>query len=235
MEYFLDESVRFQSFTGMHYHPIWSLGILLMLIFRYTSHWEQNRKFQLAFYLSLLPALTVFIRLAFVISQGKFKIEDDLPLHLCRLAALLYPVFFYFKNEKWIKILYFLVMAGTLQGLITPDLIYAWPHFTYPLYWVMHVVLVGVAIYSVSGLGLKPTWKDIGNTLIYGNAIFISTIFINIWLGSNYFFSARKPVTGSILDLMGPWPWYLLVMEIIAFLLFIIAFLPFMAKKGSSE
>jgi uncharacterized membrane protein YwaF len=46
-------------------------------------------------------------------------------------------------------------------------------------------------------------------------------------LGSQYMYSMRKPETASALDLMGPWPWYLLTAQFVALLLFVLLYLPF--------
>jgi uncharacterized membrane protein YwaF len=54
--------------------------------------------------------------------------------------------------------------------------------------------------------------------------------FINLAIGSNYLFTVGKPPTESLLDLLGPWPLYLLSMEAIGFALFFLLYLPFMLK-----
>ena len=41
---------------------------------------------------------------------------------------------------------------------------------------------------------------------------------------SNYFWLMDKPPAGSLLDLMGPWPWYILVGEFVALIHFYIAY-----------
>ena len=41
-------------------------------------------------------------------------------------------------------------------------------------------------------------------------------LFSNIILDANYFWLMGKPPVGSLLDFMGPWPWYILVAEFVA-------------------
>ena len=40
-------------------------------------------------------------------------------------------------------------------------------------------------------------------------------------------FLRAKPVTGSALDLLGPWPWYILSVEGMGLALFLLLYLPF--------
>ncbi|MDH3865332.1 MAG: YwaF family protein, partial [Gammaproteobacteria bacterium] len=44
---------------------------------------------------------------------------------------------------------------------------------------------------------------------------------------SNYMDTGQKPATPSLLDMLGPWPWYLLAGELIAVLLVLLLYLPF--------
>jgi len=55
---------------------------------------------------------------------------------------------------------------------------------------------------------------------------------VNIYLGSNYLMINAKPETASLLDLFPQWPVYILYMEAIGFLTFLILYLPFIIKDG---
>ncbi len=54
--------------------------------------------------------------------------------------------------------------------------------------------------------------------------------FINLALGSNYLFIMHKPETASLLDVLGPWPWYILSMEALGFVIFFLLYLPWLVK-----
>jgi len=54
---------------------------------------------------------------------------------------------------------------------------------------------------------------------------------LNMLLGSNYMYLAHKPATASAIDFLGPWPLYLLWLELIALALFLLMALPFV-KRG---
>jgi uncharacterized membrane protein YwaF len=43
----------------------------------------------------------------------------------------------------------------------------------------------------------------------------------------NYLFICHKPENGSIMDFFGPWPWYILVLEVVGIVSFYIYYAPF--------
>lgn len=61
---------------------------------------------------------------------------------------------------------------------------------------------------------------------------------VNMLLETNYGFTVATPAGGSVLDLFGPWPWYLLWMQIPALVLMYLLTLPFRhyprGRTGSS-
>jgi hypothetical integral membrane protein (TIGR02206 family) len=50
---------------------------------------------------------------------------------------------------------------------------------------------------------------------------------VNWLLGSNYLFIAHKPDTPSLIDVLGPWPWYILSLEALALVLCLGLYLPY--------
>jgi hypothetical integral membrane protein (TIGR02206 family) len=51
---------------------------------------------------------------------------------------------------------------------------------------------------------------------------------VNWLIGSNYMFIAHPPETASLIDVLGPWPWYLLSLEGIAVVVFLLLYLPYL-------
>jgi uncharacterized membrane protein YwaF len=50
------------------------------------------------------------------------------------------------------------------------------------------------------------------------------------WLtGGNYMFIARKPNFPTLIDALGPWPWYLISLELVALAAFALVYLPYAA------
>jgi uncharacterized membrane protein YwaF len=58
---------------------------------------------------------------------------------------------------------------------------------------------------------------------------------INTLIGSNYMFINRKPDTPSLIDLLPPWPYYLIYLELIGFVVFLLLYLPFIIKDRRAK
>ena len=59
---------------------------------------------------------------------------------------------------------------------------------------------------------------------------------ITSWLsGGNYMFTRAPPPTGSLLDMLGPWPWYLLACEAVALVAFSALTLPFLLARHETD
>jgi len=94
----------------------------------------------------------------------------------------------------------------------------------------VHGTLIIVPIYFSLKEGFRPTWKSFLRVAVGVNAYMLVVYFINLALGSNYLFIMEKPPTASLLDVLGPWPWYILSMEALGFAIFFLLYLPWMIK-----
>ena len=162
---------------------------------------------------------------------GIWSIQENLLFHLCSLLIFLSAILLVTKNYTLYEIVYFLGIAGATQALLTPDVaIYGYPHLRFFTAFITHGAIVTTAIYMTVVEGFRPTWRSIGRVLA-GLAVYAVAIFgLNLLIGSNYLFIARKPDVPTLLDMLGPWPFYILPLVGIAVVLFLILYLPFAIK-----
>lgn len=222
----------FKAYTSSHFYPLIIGSVIMALIVwganRFLSS-PQQRIFGTA--LGVIPLLCVLLRMWFTYLEGRFTIQEELPLHLCRILAFAVPFMMYFRSKKWFGILYFLIIVGTIQALLTPDLNYDPPHWSYYSYWILHTVLVWIPIYAIVVYKFRPNWQDFKRSFIIGNIYMLFTLAVNFSIESNYFFTRHKPPVASLLDLLGPWPYYILSVELLALVLFLVAMTPFITKN----
>lgn len=235
MDIIFEPTLPYKNFTAFHWLPILIIAIFGAMIMRWAIKKSVDTQYKILFYLSLFPFSSVVGRMILTYFDGIFTLKDELPFHLCRTLAIILPFLILKRNLFWLKVCYFLIIVGTLQALITPDLDYLPPHYSYFSYWITHGFLVLLPVYWVLVLRIGPSFIHLKYAFYTANVYLICTLIINSILGSNYFYSSHKPVGGSMLDFFGPWPMYLLVVEVVAVVLFYLAFLPFIKKKTEKK
>jgi len=185
--------------------------------------------------LSMIICCGILTAIIFPIAVGSFDWREDLPLHLCDLFALILPLLFWkHLPRRLIEIFYYIIAGGTVQGVLTPDLSEAFPHPLYFSYWIVHSGLVLYIVYVVRVWRIYPRFMGIVKSFLWLNVYALLMLIFNYLAGSNYLFLMDKPQFGSILDLLGPWPWYILVAQPLAVVIFWLCWLPF-AKVTSSD
>lgn len=218
-----------------HLFPI-IIALLFAIIFIHYSKRKLSTVHQLkAFKLfGLFVSFTVASFHLYLISQGNYNLKTDLPLYLCSLIALLIPIFTHFRRYWMYEILLFWIVAGTLQGVITPDIAKGFPAFDYIRYWVVHLGLLTIIFYATFVFGMRPQFKSIFRSILALQVYVVLMVIINYLLDANYFYLNEKPKSASILDYFGEWPVYIIVGQLILIPYFLIIYLPFHLSKKKS-
>ncbi len=158
---------------------------------------------------------------------GQIQLTAIVPLHLCDVTAFLCGFALVTRRQLVCELSYFWGLAGTVQGLLTPNLPYGFPHPVFLTFFMQHGVVVIAALLLPMGLGWRPreyAWlRAFGWVVAYGMA----AIGVNILLDTNFGFLMHKPAGASLLDIMPPWPWYILCLLSLALLIFWLLGLPF--------
>ena len=200
------------------------LSILLPLLsLRFLSVEQQ---LMCSRFMSVVLSVAVVLWLITRCFLGEFDRTTDLPLDICNLAAVLMPFLMWSPSRQFNDILYFWILAGTFQAILTPYLYEGYPHFTFLKYWIVHGGLVVYIVYVTVVFELFPDGQSIVRAFAWLQVYAVCMYFINRMLRSNYFYIIEKPPTASVLDYFGPWPWYILVCEGLALILFGLAYLP---------
>ena len=140
---------------------------------------------------------------------GQFTFSHSLPLYLCDVAAFLAGVSLWWPHHRLVEITYFWALAGTLQGLLTPDMYPAFPTYGYMQYYTDHCGVVITGIFLVAGLQHTPRRGAVIRVFIT-TALFTAFVGVcDVITGGNYMYLRQVPGNGSLLSYMGPWPWYI--------------------------
>ncbi len=170
------------------------------------------------------------------ISTDTWTIQNMLPLHLCSALVWLSVVMLYTNNNRIYEYVYFLGIAGAAQALLTPEAAqYGFPHYRWCQTFLSHSILVTAPIYMTLAEGFRPYWRSYFHMVLATNVYMLFVGMVNWLVGSNYLYVARKPDIPTLLDLLGPWPWYILAIEAIGLSLCLLLYLPFAVKDRLSS
>jgi hypothetical integral membrane protein (TIGR02206 family) len=151
--------------------------------------------------------------------QGWYELQM-LPLQLCDLAAMLAVYGLLTLDRRAIEPLYFFALSGTLPALLTPELDVRFPHFRFVVYFVEHGLTVVAPILLVAGVGIVPTRRAWLRAFLQLHALAGIAALANLVLGTNFMYLRNKPAGPTPFDLFGPWPVYLLVLELLVLVVF---------------
>jgi hypothetical integral membrane protein (TIGR02206 family) len=218
----------FEMFSLQHISTLLIFMAVTAIIIVYGKRTEEPLRSDIGMMIAGITFSTLLLDAVYKLVFGTFNIYEDLPFFLCDLVAFILPFILYYRNRKWIGILYFWALGGTLQAIITPDLKEGFPTFHFFRYFIGHAGIIMAILYTVIVRGIRIGWQDFILAVIYAQVYLVAVHMINHMLGSNYSYTMAKPPGGSILDVMGPWPWYLLAGEGLMLVLFLLLLLPFL-------
>ncbi|MEW4218321.1 YwaF family protein [Rossellomorea marisflavi] len=201
------------------------VGILFLFLFRNKMGHKGKRVLKICLIASLfLSELTFHL---WYLIKGEWTIETNLPFQLCSLSIYLCVIMLLTKSYRLFEVTYFASMAGALIAMITPELFYGFPHLRYFQFFVAHAAIILSAFYMIWMEGFHVRFTSVLRAFFSLNAIAVVVYFIDRVTGANYMFLAHKPYNLSPIDYLGPYPWYLLSLEFVAFFVFMLLYLPF--------
>ena len=164
-----------------------------------------SRGLALAFTVFLVPVEVYYVL------PWQPGIKYSLPLQLCDLASIAAVWALWSYSPTAFALTYFWGLTLTAQAFISPELHGPdFPSLQFVSFFGVHSLAPWAAIYLTWGMGLRPNWRSyqiaVLVTIVWGVAMFA----FNREAGTNYGFLNTKPLAKSLLDMLGPWPWYLL-------------------------
>lgn len=149
-------------------------------------------------------------------------VHNSLPLYLCDVVSLLLAWALFTGNRYLAEVGYIWGLAATTQGLLTPALEFDWHSPEYYTFFAQHGGAPVAGMVLTFGVGLGPQPGYFKRMLGWSWAYLVSAFLLNVLLGTNYGFVNGKPEIPTLLDQMGPWPWYLIPLQIIIFAFYLI-------------
>lgn len=148
---------------------------------------------------------------AWGMSPEQWNIDQSLPVQFSDVLRFITSIALLARARWAIAISYYWGLTLNVQSILTPDLnYYSLPTLEFVAYWFLHIVVFVVPIGLVWGLGHRPTWRGYGIALAAAFVWAGVAIAVNTLTGANYAYLNHAPAGPSALDLLGPWPIYIL-------------------------
>jgi hypothetical integral membrane protein (TIGR02206 family) len=147
---------------------------------------------------------------------GTWAVEYDLPLQLTDAVSAAAVLALWSRRALVVELLYFWSLTASVQAVLTPDLGQSFPSVYYFTYFSYHVGAIVGACFLVFGCRLYPRpgapWHVFALTLGFAAVAGAGDLIT----GGNYMYLRAKPAHNSLLNLLGPWPRYIVTTAALA-------------------
>ncbi|WP_144477849.1 TIGR02206 family membrane protein [Cytobacillus oceanisediminis] len=227
----------FQLFSSVHLLTLTAFFIMIILLFLFREPLRKhgiNRAARIGLFVVLI-ASEVSLQI-WLWWSGHWNYQYSLPLHLSSISLILSAILLLNKRYALFEFTYFVGVGSALQAMITPDIsLYTFPHYRYIHFFVSHGGTVVANLFMIFVAGYRPTGKSIWKAFLWLNVYTLIIFVVNFLIEGNYMYISEKPVNPSIIDFLGPWPWYILSLEIIALITFVILYFPFWVARRMNQ
>lgn len=217
----------FDRFGGAH---LAALGIVAVATAG-SIHFARNEGVRPVLRALLIGVLAGGV-LTFYVSEairGELSRTDFLPFHLSDFAVFLSIFALATMRQRAAELLYFVSISAVL-ALVTPDVVRGFDEMRTMIFFILHGGTLVTAAALTFGFGLAPARGAVVRALVFLNGYALVAAALNAALGTNFLYLRHKPRQPSPLDWMGEWPWYLVAAELVAAVLFALAYLPFVRR-----
>lgn len=226
-----------QIFGPKHLTVVAVFTLFWLSLFYFRNVWGDRQKNFVRVTLAILLAVNEIGLHIWSAYWGIWNIQTMLPLHMCSLILWITVYMALTDNRSLYDFAYFLGIGGALQAFLTPadGAMYDIPHYRIMQTLIAHGLIITIPLFMTVVEGLRPTWASFKRIFIWANIYMVIIFFLNRAIGSNYLFIAQKPPSPTLMDILSPWPWYIPQLEVVAFLIFFIMYLPFLIKDQMAK
>lgn len=208
---------------------VFAVAISATLFFRMERFAHLRRPFQLVLF-ALMLTFEITYRLWYVIFEPT-QVVSHLGLHLCGIAIMLTLYTLWTRNYRFFYLIYFWALAAAPQAIFTPALgHFGYPHYQFVHVFISHGLLITAVLHFIFAENQRPEPGSFVKAILVTNGLLIVIALLNYALSTNYFYICQKP-ENTILDHFGPWPWYILGIELLGIILFSLVYLPILIER----
>ena len=226
-------SAQFVPFGAEHFFIVsgfLGLCVVMAVLGRRQRGTGSEVKFRRGFALVIL-CFTIPMQVVQLLPSD-YSLGTSLPLQLCDFAWIAAVVALWTRHWSATALVYYWGLTLTVQGIITPTLVQPFPDLRYIGFWGMHFCTVWAAVYLTFGLRVAVTWRSYRFAVLTTATWAALVMTFNAAAGTNYGYLNRKPAVGTLLDLFGPWPAYVVVEIVLACTIWALMTWPWTRRKA---
>ena len=159
-------------------------------------------------------------------------VAELLPLHLCPIVIILSIFMMLFHSEVLFQPVYFWSI-GAFFAILMPDIRDGMSNFASQSFFITHFFILFSTAYAFVHFRFRPTKAGFLCSFLLLVTLAFIMYFVNNKLGTNFLYVNHPPVTKSLMDFMGPWPYYIFSLAGIDIAISFFMYLPFRKNKKS--
>jgi hypothetical integral membrane protein (TIGR02206 family) len=137
-----------------------------------------------------------------------FSAKHSLPLQICDLAWIVVACALLTLRPLPTALTYYWGLTLSVQALVQPTLTEPFPKLEFFVFWGKHVLIVWGAVYLCLSLRHGPDWASYRRAVRWTFGWLVVVLCLNVVLDANYGYVNGKPSEATVLDVLGPWPVY---------------------------
>lgn len=174
--------------------------------------------------------------MVWVMLPANWDVGRSLPLHFSDALRFITAVALIWRPRWAVAVCYFWGLTLNSQALLTPhpDQLMGLSVDTV-FYWGLHIAVFLAPLALIWGVGYRPQWRDFA--VAYGLTLLWAALAmtVNAMIGTNYAFLNHRPEGSSVLDVLGPWPMYILAQTVLVALVWALMTWPWTRRAGPGD
>lgn len=218
------EPMKLGPYTAFHWGAVVVTAVACFVVVFRASRRSKPRDDSALFWSLRIFALITVVPHHFI----KVLYMERMLLDLCDLAGIVSVIHLFKPSRFTAGLLLYWGLTLTPNALLTPDFPTNAGPVRFFLFFGPHMAVVTTAVFATFGEKPVITWNMYRTCLAFSVCLILITIGYNHAFGANYMYLLEKPGPGSLLDLLGPWPWYVLVETLLAAAIWALLTIPFL-------
>lgn len=185
-----------------------------------------SRRQTFTYVLGALIILRAIVIHPYQLMNGTWSVQYSVPIQLCGMSAIIAGIVMFYRPQWLFEILFYWGIPGAFHSLMTPEFTLGTSGWFLYDYYLEHGGIWLGAFYLIFVYGMKPHPGSWWKVFLYSQALVVVVAAFNYIFDANYMYLCQPPIVENPF-IIGPWPWYILGIELAGLLHFIIIYLPF--------